>query len=60
MQKVFKAILKYIKENVLYLLFLVAIVVVFTYKLPYETCDQPLDFSFSKLDDDSEEKLFIK
>ena len=32
----------------------------FAYKLPYETCDQPLDFSFSKLDDDSEEKLFTK
>ena len=32
----------------------------FSYKLPYETCDQPLDFSFSKLDDDSEEKLFTK
>jgi len=40
MKKVFKAILKYVKENILYLLFLVAIVLIFTYKLPY-TVDYP-------------------
>ena len=29
----------------------------FAKELPYETCGQPLDFSFDKKDDDEEEKL---